>query len=495
MKEIVSIQPIKPSTPLSRKTHIGVVVRLIGVCTVTGILSACSALKTQTWQVPHTDIQDVLPSPKQWINQVDANSTALESANKVDAVSIDLLQLFNDEYLSRLVEDALENNIDLKIVAAQVDEANYNARASHANNKPTLQGSLGAGRGNNSGFGTTSNSFQLSLDAAWEVDLWGKLKQERYAQETAFQAQVEDYQRARDSIAAQTMQSWFNVITSLRILDNQKERLESFKLTEEIVKERYLSGLGTLNDLDAAQRNAAQTRASLTQAKESTLAAKRGLQVLLGQYPSAIIDSALSTPYQLPQLDNTPAPGIPAELLTRRPDLKAAWQRTLSAGARYDVSQRELYPSFSLTASGGERSSELENLFDNPSIWNLASNLTAPLFNAGALKNRAQASLSRAEQAYLQYLNVALNAFLEVENALSQEQSLAEQERALSDALDFAQRTYENAQADYNNGVINILNLLNTQIAVFDVKSQLINIRNQRLNNRVTLGLALGKGM
>jgi len=452
-------------------------IRTLALTSASLLLGGCSLWPTAQAE---RDALAELQAQTQW-------QTTLPTANPDNT---GLLALFEQPELHTLIQQALDNNLDLQLAAKRIEEANYNANISTANLWPKLNGSLGRTRSRSAG-DLHNTLFNGNLDVSWELDIWGRLLNQRSAAKATAKARLADFTRARDSLAAQTMQGWFNVLTAQQQVEIEQQRLTSLESIQDIIRDRYVTGLGSINDLDAAQRNSAQSKANLAQLQENLKTSKRQLQVLLNQYPNAqLLASA-----QLPPLQSAPAAGLPADILTQRPDLQAAWQQVLAADANAKASFKDMFPGLRLTGNLGKQSPEFSELMQQPSVWNLAGNLAAPIFNAGQLRNQYKASFSRAEQAYLNYLKVTLTAFQEVESALSQENSLAVREQALAEAVFYARRTYENASEDYGNGVINVLDLINTQLALFNTESQLLNIKNARLQNRVTLALALGQGI
>jgi len=188
--------------------------------------------------------------------------------------------------------------------------------------------------------------------------------------------------------------------------------------------------------------------------------------------------------------------GLPSQLLLSRPDLIAAYENILVSDANARVAYAELFPSFTLTASGGRSSKTLSDIgrsaFD---IWSLASDITAPLFQAGQLRAELAAAQQRAEFAYHNYRSTVLNALREVENALQSETALASEESARLQALAAAQRAAAQSVRQYQLGLIDLLELLPTQRRVFGLEKQVIQLHRARLNNRVTLALSLGTGL
>ncbi len=186
---------------------------------------------------------------------------------------------------------------------------------------------------------------------------------------------------------------------------------------------------------------------------------------------------------------------MPAALLTERPDLRSAWQNILSADESVKVAHKEMFPTLTLTGSLGMLSTAFSSFLSGATIWSLASQLTVPLFNARQLENNMNAAQSRAEQSWISYLQTALRAFQEVEQALDRETLFADQEAHRQEAVTHAENTTNIFEDRYKNGLVSILEYLNAQNVVFDIKEQLLISRNERLKNRVALALALGKGV
>ena len=401
-----------------------------------------------------------------------------------------LLDVFRDDTLRRLVDQALSSNIDTRLAARQLEEAGFEARAEVGSVVPKLTGTLSDSRLHDAK-GTTTSRHTPSLDVSWEIDLWGKLRDQRSSRDATARASLEHYQAVRDSIAAQVMQAWFDVVTADRLARLERLRLDNLKKIVTYQRRTYEVGLGSLDDVAAVERDIAQTRATVTEHIGTRNDAARTLQVLMGAYPGT--DVGLD--YELPALMAPPRAGIPASLLGERPDLRAAWQEVVAADRSVRVAQKEMLPALRLTGTLGKESATFTKLAGGASVWALASSLTVPVFNAAQLENRANAAQKRAEQAWLRYLRSALNAFREVEQALDGETLLAERELRQHEAVSHAEDTANIFTERYKNGLVSILESLGAQNTVFDMRKRLLDIRNSRLKNRVSLALALGQGV
>lgn len=401
-----------------------------------------------------------------------------------------LLSLFDAPALKTLVTRAQARNPDLRLAAARLEEAGFTADASHGRRLPVLTAGFAGSRGRD-GNRRTAGDYSPSLDVSWEVDLWGRLRDEHGALEAGAAAQAETVRAAQDSIAARVMQTWFDALTAQKQL--HLERARTANLTKIAASNRlnYQAGLAVLEDLTAVERDIETSRA----VEADRLAARnrqvRTLQVLLGDYPAG----GLALSADLPEMLPAPPAGLPAAVMSARPDLRAAWQRVVSADSGVKAAHKARLPRLTLTGTLGRQNADFSKLLSGATIWSLAAGLSAPLFDSGRLENEMKAAQSRAEQAWIAYLGTALTAFQEVERALDNETLLAERETRQQAAVRHAVDTADLFESRYRNGLVSILDLLTAQNAVFDLKNGLLTVRNERAKNRVALALALGLGV
>ncbi len=408
----------------------------------------------------------------------------------VPQISDSLLGLFDQPGLRSVVRRAMANNPDLMASFARLEEAGFNTRVAASPLYPSLTANASAGRADSPAVPVTTN-YRASLDARWELDVWGRIRA-GVAAAAATQAAAEaDYRSARQSIAAQTMQAWFNLVAAEKLVDLSQRRLASFESTRQLLSRRYESGTGNLGDAELARSDVASARAALEMRLDERARAARLLRTLIGDYP----DASLSAGTSWPSLNRSVAAGLPSDLLRSRPDIDAAYQRIRAADARIKVAHADLFPSFALTGSGGRSSSRLNDLarssFDT---WSLLADLSAPILDGGRRRAELGAAGKRAEQAYQAWRAIVLNGFREVEDALGSENHLRLQEISRRTALDAAHSAEAKTRRDYEAGIAEALNLLVAQRLVFSTEEQLINLQGVRLQNRVRLALALGKG-
>lgn len=426
----------------------------------------------------------VLPLPKRY----DATQAP------VPQIANNLEQIFRDPELNRYIQAALQHNPELKRSAARLEEAGFSTRSAKAGLSPQVNGNLGGGtnQSNPTGLGAVnSESYTASLDAQWEIDVWGRIRSGIDAASSDQKAIAADHAAARQSISAQTAQAYFQLLRASHLLQLSQERLDSYNKTLAHVNRRFEAGTANLGSLDLARSDLENTRSQVALRQDERNQAARALAILTGKYPSA---SAKATRW--PSLKRSIPAQLPSTVMMQRPDIDAAYQRIRAADSRVNVAHKDLYPKFSLTASYGRQSTVLEDLArSNFDAWSLLGNMSAPLIDGGRRQAELGAANARAKQALSAYQGTVLNAFQEVENALGSESYLQQQFSATTRALAAAQSAENRGLRSYDSGLINILDLLDVQRRTFSTEESLINIRALRYQNRVSLALALGKAL
>ena len=408
---------------------------------------------------------------------------------------------FADKGLDSIVEESLRNNRDLRIAAIRVDRAEAQAVISGADTLPALgfqadgakskRNFFGLPFGEEDSFSSTFSNYGAALNLSWELDLWGRLRSGKSAALADREAAMADLHGARLSLVGQTCKAWFSVLEARRQAELAEATVENYRASEKQVRERYERGLRSALDLRLARANLATADDNIEAARARKDGAIRQLELLLGRYPAA----SLETVGALPTIPAKVPAGLPAELLSRRPDVMARERRLAGQRARLYQAKVALLPRISLSGSTGTSSSELKNLVDHDfSVWSLAANLLQPIFQGGRLLAGIDLADSNAREALEDYVKTALRAFGEVETALALEGFLTRREEALTRAVEQSQSARELAEDRYARGLDGIITLLSAQRDAFRSESQLLQIRRLRLDARVDLHLALGGG-
>ena len=446
--------------------------------------------------------QKMQPSPVK--SQVPNAWTARPTPSDSQRIKINWWRDFQDTQLDSLITNALKYNYNLKAAAQRVQAARAQATIVGAPLFPQVSlGLNGAKRHQNfigfpipgSGGGgvlsTTATTYGVSTNLNWEIDLWGRLRNDKAAALADYQGAQADHLGARLSLSGQTTKAWFAAIEARRQLDLAQATRDNFQAVNDQIQTRYESGLRPSLDLRLSLSNVATAEAVVAQRRQQYDGSVRQLEILLGRYPAAELAIAQDL---LPMPAPIPA-GLPADLIARRPDLMIAERQVAAANARVKVAKRARYPSISLTSSGGTSSANLSNLLSGDFIvWSFAGNLLQPLFQGGRLRAGIKLAEANQEQALAGFAEQALRAYGEVESALMAETYLRDRENALREASEQAVAARELAENRYTRGVSDVITLLGSQRRAFEAEGQYLTVRRQRLDARVDLYLALGGG-
>jgi len=405
---------------------------------------------------------------------------------------------FGDIRLSLLVHEALANNLDLRATANRLEQSLLHADVA-LTRQPSLEASLNTTKKRMNFIGlplpggnvltSRSESHGISLSSSWEVDLWGRLKAGEKRALADSSAAHADLWAARQSLAAQVVKIWIKLTEVNEQLGLAQTNIMIMDATIKQADLRYNLGVGSALDVHLARTNLAGTQAAKEQWKSSREKLCRHLEALLGRYPTGLMDSTHSLPQLMPSI---PA-GIPSDLLARRPDIAASNSRIVSAQAKIKEAQAELYPKLMITSSGGTSTDELKNLLnDNFLVWSLGSNIAQPILDGKQRRNNVILQGTIAAELILKHRRTVLNAFSEVETALSNEAILQSHEKRLQEAVFQASKSLDLSEDRYSRGLEPFLTVLETQRRFTEARSQRVTARRMRLDNRANLHLALG---
>lgn len=451
-----------------------------------GFLTACSTVK---------------PEPAQTSFDLPTEFAAQVAAQQPSAANERWWYDFDDEQLNRFVETALVRNPGLVQSIARTRIAEANTRLQRADQLPQV--GLGAGvtrqRQNITvpaagGAGTqkaVGTGYDAALDISWELDFWGRLAAMSASARADYLASGEQLRAMRQSIAAQVVQTYFEIVHARAQTELSERTVTALAEVSRQINNRVDQGIASPADGLLAEANLESARAGLEQQREALERSRRQLDVMLGDYPSG----QLATADLLPAIPPPPSVGIPAELLARRPDVRAAELSLLSAGYTLGAAQRSFLPSLSLSGSAGYSGSELSDLFSSGNlIWSIAGRLMQPVFQGGRLVAQVDIAEGQRDEALSSYGETALNALSEVETALVVDALLVKREAALEASASAAEAAMRTALNRYRQGIDPFLNVLESQQRALDGRSAQITSHYARLQNRISLHLALGGG-
>ena len=393
--------------------------------------------------------------------------------------------------LSNFVAEVMKHNPNFNEVALRMQAAGYNANAAAGRLLPRLgtSGTTSQNRASTSIQNNTSNSFSMGLDASWEVDVWGRISASSAVERSTFEVAQYDFYGARLSLAAQVAQSWFDVIEAKQQYELSSVTVLNYERANQIIRNRFGRGLSSGLDLRLATTSLEAAKATEKQRESLYNQALRKLEVFAGRYPLATIKVAGEMPNELGDIPV----GVPLDLLERRPDLQSAKARLRAAGYRAKAAEKAMLPSISITARGGNTTKQFSDLLKFDHIfWNLIGGITQPIFQGGQLRYGAKAEQMNFEAQKQNYVQTLLRAFKEVEDALDQDRSLAARVEHTELAAQNAVAAEAVALEQYSQGLIRISTLLQSQRSSLTQQSQLLSIKKQRINNRISLYLSLG---
>ncbi|WP_298031605.1 efflux transporter outer membrane subunit [uncultured Desulfovibrio sp.] len=451
------------------------------------LFSACSL--APRYERPEQDI------PEQW-RKVDLGAAPLNT---------DWWTRFNDPVLTALVEESLKNNQDLAGSLAKIDSAAAQVGVATSALFPYVSADGGASSQSSStrvaNYSTladrTNTNYQGSFNASWELDFWGKYRNNRTMLSDVLMNSVVGHEALRLSVAGQTAQGYFALLALDMQLDTARRTLKSREDAFGIYTSRYKQG--DITELDW-QRARAEVETARAQVHTSTVAvdqAEAALAVLLGRSPRDIINSAMPRGKAIGMLPSPPVlpAGLPSELLERRPDVRAAEYLVMAYNANIGVARARFFPSISLTGMLGTLSAAVGNLFINPSAaWSYGASGTLPILDFGNNWYNLKDAEAQKKAAIAVYLKTVQMAFQDIRTSLTSQReadaivcSMQIQVKSLCRAVDIARLQYDNGYTDY-------LTVLDAERQLFSAELQLASALRDRLNAVVSVCMSLGGG-
>lgn len=408
-------------------------------------------------------------------------------------------QLYGDAELNALVERLNLSNQNLAASEAQYRQARALVRGARAAFYPSLSSSAGATRSSQGSAATNnasnsdaiSKSYDLSLNAAWELDIWGKLRRSLESSRAGFEASAADLAALKLSLQAELVQNYLQ----LRVLDDQQRLLDatvaayarSLKLTEN----QYNAGIVPKSDVSQALTQLKSTQAQAIDLQWQRAQLEHAIAVLIGVPPSEL---SIAVREQLPALPEIPV-ALPSQLLERRPDVAAAERRVIAANAEIGVAEAAWYPDLTITASGGYRGSSFADWIDLPNrFWSLGPQLALTLFDGGARSAKLERSEAAYDQTVAQYRQAVLDSFREVEDSLVQLRVLQQEAVIQQEALDAARESLRLIENQYRAGMVDFNSVVNVQATALSNERSNLSLLGSRLTASVQLIAALGGG-
>jgi NodT family efflux transporter outer membrane factor (OMF) lipoprotein len=415
-------------------------------------------------------------------------------------------KVFHDPLLDHLVQEAVLANHDLLLAEARVREARAQAGVTRSALFPTVNANGDYSRQHVSqntpngfllraaGQGPDQNVFDAGLDMNWELDVFGGNRRALQASQADLGAAEETRRGVLITVAGDVGLSYLDLRGLQKQLVVARDNLQLQEQTLDLTRDRFRAGLANELDVVRAEAQAANTRSTIPLLEQDIQRSIHRLGILLGKQP-AELEARLSLLAPIPPALPSIPVGLPSDLLRRRPDIRNAERQLAAATARVGVSTADLFPRFFLTGAAGLQSLSASDFFTSGSrAWSLGPSVRWPIFSAGRIRQNIKVQDARQEQALLQYEQTILTSLEEVENALVACGTEQEHHKALVQSEAANRRAVDLAGERYQSGLVDFLNVLETQRSLLAVQDDLA--RSDRLidQNLVRLYKALGGG-
>ncbi|HEY7976815.1 MAG TPA: TolC family protein [Rhizomicrobium sp.] len=407
---------------------------------------------------------------------------------------------FQSDELNSLVDEAQRDNLDLALAAAQVMEAKANAEIAGSVLWPQIgisgDGERSKSRTNPSGVPglgkSTSNNFSLTGNASWALDIWGKGQAQLRSADEAVKASRFAKQAVALTVISGTGSTYFNVLALRERVAIAQSNIDAAKRVLSITQAKVTNGVSSRLDLAQQQAQVSGQEAQIPPLREAEREARYALAILLGKLPEGF-------DVQTQNLDKIVAPavrpGLPSELLRRRPDVAEAEANLAAAHANVDAARAAFFPQIGLTGSGGFASAAIGTLIQGSNFgWSIGASLLQTIFDGGNLQGQYRVSKAQQLQLVATYRKTVLTAFQDVETSLGQVASLTQQEKLLTDEVNAASEAFRISEIQYREGVTDLLTVLTAQQTLFSAQDQLVQIKLARIQADVGLYRALGGG-
>lgn len=399
---------------------------------------------------------------------------------------------FRSSELSRLLAQAQTSNFEMQAAALHIIEAKARAESVGTNLWPSADVSASASRRGDYSSSPRSNSFSASFGISYEADLWGRLSANNRSALAALDVSRYDRDTVALTVSSGVANAYLDILALRDRLKTARADLDIAEQVLKIVEARERAGVVPPLDLEQQRAAVAQQRATIPPLEQQERATRASLALLLGQSATGFtVDGRTLDAIAIPSV----APGMPSELLNRRPDIASAQASLRGSSAALDAARASLLPSIGLSGSTGIGSAALKNLLNPASAaWSIGASIGQAIFDGGARDASLKGARAQEQEALLSYRKVVLTAFSEVDLALSNIAALAEQRASREIQIAAAREAYRIAQVRYKAGVDDLEALLQSQSSLFSAEDSLSQIKLAQAEAAITLFRALGGG-
>ncbi len=403
--------------------------------------------------------------------------------------------IFQDETLRGLIDEALRNGYDVQLAAARVEEARAQAGIARAQFFPQIAygGEISRGLSPSTVVpgATTRNQGSANVNFGWELDLWGRVRRSNEAAKARYLSTEEARLGVILSLVSDVARTYFQ----LRELDAElviaKDTVGAFQGTTDLFQRKLEGGAASAIQTSYSAAALEQVAAQVPLIERQIEATENVLNLLLGRNPAPIPRGAPLTGQLI--LPEVPA-GLPSDLLRRRPDVRGAEQQLVAANADVGVAMANFFPTISLTGLFGGVSSDVSSLFSAGKTWSIAAGLVGPLFQGGRLRSEYDVAVARWQQAKISYEQTDTSAFVETTTVLYAREKMAASEAALARTVDQYREMVRLANVRYVAGLSSYFEVLYAMQQLYPAELALARSRSDRLGNLVDIYRALGGG-
>lgn len=406
---------------------------------------------------------------------------------------------FTDPRLQRLIEIAIQGNLDLKVAALRIEQARAEYRIQGAALYPGVAGNAGMLRQRTSGAvldfngGAILSTYNVNLNAAYEIDLFGRVRSLKQEALEKYFATGEARRSVQIALVSQVATEY---LTQLRLREAKavaNRTLESVRAAHELIRRRFEAGAASELELRSAETQVQSVRVNAADYLQQLAESEHALSLLLGQPLPADLPAGI--PFAQQQLLGPVPAGIPSEVLQQRPDILAAEHTLKAANANIGAARAAFFPRILLTGSGGTATARLSDLFTGPSgTWSFGPQINVPIFEAGSTRARLAVAKIEARADVALYQKAIQNGFREVADALATRAILDEKVKAQESLLEAQRKRFELAQARQEHGIDSHVEVLLAQQDLYAAEQNILRYQAARLLNTITLYRSLGGG-
>jgi len=472
---------------------------ILGLLIVTLLISGCTLVGPDY-------VKPAAQEPEKWLESSDP---------KIESKEVDFSDwwaVFNDPVVNELVQAAYQQNLPLQIAGLRIYEARAQLGIAFGFQYPQTQQGLGSASINQlsknapnaAGAEGYYSNFDIGLDAAWELDVWGKFRRGVQTGVANLEASIADYDDILVSLTAEVARTYILLRTGEERLAVARQNVKIQKRSLEIAEVRFKAGAVTELDVTQAQALLRSTESTIPGFESDIRQAQNALAILLGKLPGEI-DAMLRSPGLIPQVPAEVAVGIPTELLRRRPDIRFAERQLAAQSAQIGFAKADLLPHFSLFGTLGfqasdhtgfqSNNSKFSDLFKKNSItYTTGAGFNWDIFNYGRITNQVRVEDARFQELAVNYEDTVIRAAQEVEDAMVEFLRSQDAVFALADAVKASKRSVDLSMIQYREGLVDYQRVLDTQRFLTELQDDLVFTAGSVGQNLVAIYRSLGGG-